>query len=315
MQIKKYSADFRKIWDEFVTLSKNKHFFFLRDYLEYHSDRFNDFSLMFFDDKDSLVGLLPANICEDSLISHQGLTFGGLILKNSAKQKDVLDIFSCLQLFLKESNISKLLYKRIPSIYHAIPCDEDLYALFRINAKLVRRDVSSTIKISNQIKYSKGRKWIIKKSEEAGVIYCESTNIHDFWNNLEDVLYASHSVKPVHTENEIIYLRGLFPKNIKFFSAIHNEKQVAGAVIFVIDKVVHTQYLFNTIMGREVGALDGLVNHLVKDIYSDYDYFDFGISNENQGKYLNDGLISQKEGFGARAIVHDFYEIYPDENC
>lgn len=38
-------------------------------------------------------------------------------------------------------------------------------------------------------------------------------------------------------------------------------------------------------------------------------YFDFGISNENNGRFLNRGLIAQKEGFGARTIVHDFYEL------
>lgn len=314
MKIKRYSGEFRTIWDEFVSLAKNKHFFFMRDYLEYHSSRFNDFSLMIYDDKDTLIGLLPANIIDDKLISHQGLTFGGLVLKSSAKQKDVLEIFSSLQVFLAENFLSSLLYKRIPSIYHNIPSDEDLYALFRINARLIRRDVSSSIKIANQIKYSKGRKWIIKKSEEAGVSYAESSNVSDFWDNLEEVLQNSHNVKPVHSKEEIIYLQGLFPKNIKFYSAVHDNKQVAGAVVFIVDKVVHTQYLYNTLDGREVGALDGLVNHLVKNVYQHCDYFDFGISNENQGVYLNEGLISQKEGFGARAIVHDFYEIYPEGN-
>ena len=30
---------------------------------------------------------------------------------------------------------------------------------------------------------------------------------------------------------------------------------------------------------------------------------------KNEGRFLNAGLIAQKEGFGARAVVHDFYEL------
>ena len=43
-------------------------------------------------------------------------------------------------------------------------------------------------------------------------------------------------------------------------------------------------------------------------LYADRRYFSFGISTEQAGQYLNEGLIAQKEGFGARTVVHDFYE-------
>ena len=46
--------------------------------MEYHSDRFKDYSLLFYRDG-QLVGLLPANIRNDTLFSHEGLTFGGVI--------------------------------------------------------------------------------------------------------------------------------------------------------------------------------------------------------------------------------------------
>ncbi|HHQ5462198.1 TPA: GNAT family N-acetyltransferase, partial [Aeromonas hydrophila] len=109
--------------------------------------------------------------------------------------------------------------------------------------------------------------------------------------------------------DEIVALKKIFPENIKVFSALLDGEQVAGAVMFITDTVAHTQYLYNTVAGRDVGALDGLVDYLVKKEFVDKEYFDFGISNEQQGRFLNEGLISQKEGFGARAVVHDFYEI------
>ena len=47
MKIEKYSSNYKIIWDKFVKNSKNTHFFFLRDYMEYHSDRFEDFRLWY----------------------------------------------------------------------------------------------------------------------------------------------------------------------------------------------------------------------------------------------------------------------------
>ncbi|WP_429115857.1 GNAT family N-acetyltransferase [Aeromonas veronii] len=309
MKIKKYNDSDRIIWDEFVSLAKNKHFFFFREFMEYHSDRFQDNSLMFFDDNQKLLAILPANRIGGQLYSHQGLTFGGVIIKSSAKQKEVNEVFAAIPDYLKKNGFSSLIYKKIPYIYHSFPCDEDLYSLFRLNSNVVRRDVSSTIKMNCQIKYSKGRKWIVKKSNACGVVYKESDDVSAFWSNLTDVLMSVHGAKPVHSCDEISALKKAFPENIKIFSASLDGEQVAGAVIFITDTVAHTQYLYNTVAGRDVGALDGLVDYLVKKVFVDKEYFDFGISNEQQGRYLNEGLISQKEGFGARAVVHDFYEI------
>jgi lipid II:glycine glycyltransferase (peptidoglycan interpeptide bridge formation enzyme) len=38
-------------------------------------------------------------------------------------------------------------------------------------------------------------------------------------------------------------------------------------------------------------------------------FFDFGISNENSGKVLNEGLYGFKSEFGCGGVVHEFYEI------
>ncbi|QSH58000.1 GNAT family N-acetyltransferase [Photobacterium damselae subsp. damselae] len=313
MIIRRYEKRDFIIWNEFIKLAKNYHFFFERNYMDYHADRFVDHSLMIYDNKNSLIALLPANILNNKLFSHQGLTFGGLIIKNNIKQKEILEIFSCLKQYLKDNNIVSCLYKKIPYIYHNMPCDEDLYGLFRINATLIRRDASSTIYLENQIKYSKGRKWIVKRSKDSGLEFKETEDIDFFWEKLEEVLFTNHQAVPTHSLEEIKKLKSLFPDNIKFFISQKDNVIIAGSVIFEINKIAHTQYLFNTQIGREYGALDGLIDFLVKDIYKEKKYFDFGISNEEQGRILNEGLIAQKEGFGARTIVHDFYEILAND--
>ena len=58
-----------------------------------------------------------------------------------------------------------------------------------------------------------------------------------------------------------------------------------------------------------MGCLDHLISYLINDRYNDKKYFSFGISTEDGGKILNNGLISFKESFGARGITNDFYRL------
>jgi hypothetical protein len=309
MRIIRYTTDNKNNWNDFVKNSKNTHFFFQRDYMEYHSDRFEDFSLMIFDETEKLIAILPANIKEDILYSHQGLTFGGFLVDDRMKTETMLEIFESLKHFLKEQNIKKIVYKCIPYIYHLKPSEEDRYALFKNDAKLIRRDVTSTIDLTEQVRYSKGRKWTINKAKKESIQTFESDDYETFWELLTGVLESNHEAKPVHTLEEIKKLAAFFPKNIKLFLAKKDERVVSGALIYENQNIVHTQYLANSEEGREFGALDLLIDYLIKDIYKNKKYFDFGISNEDAGRYLNTGLIAQKEGFGARAVVHDFYEL------
>lgn len=277
--------------------------------MEYHSDRFEDFSLMVFDDTKKLIALLPANRKKDILYSHQGLTFGGFLVDDNMKTEIMLKIFDSLKIFLKEKNIEKVVYRCIPYIYHIKPSEEDRYALFKNDAKLIRRDVTSTIDLTEQVRYSKGRKWTISRAKKESIQTFKSDDYEIFWKLLTSVLEANHKAKPTHTLEEIKKLVHLFPKNIKLFLAKKDERIVSGALIYENQNIVHTQYLANSTEGKEVGALDLLLDYLIKDIYKNKKYFDFGISNEDSGRYLNTGLIAQKEGFGARAVVHDFYEL------
>lgn len=309
MKIVKYTVEYKNNWNEFVRNSKNSHFFFQRNYMEYHSDRFKDFSLMIFDETDKLIAILPANVKKDILYSHQGLTFGGFLVDDRMKTETMLEIFESLKVYLKSQNIEKIVYKCIPYIYHIKPSEEDRYALFRNDAKLIRRDVTSTIDLTEQVRYSKGRKWTINKAKKESIETFESDDYEIFWELLTGVLESNHEAKPVHTLEEMKKLASLFPKYIKLFLAKKDERIVSGALIYENQNIVHTQYLANSEEGREIGALDLLIDYLIKDIYKNKKYFDFGISNEDAGRYLNTGLIAQKEGFGARAVVHDFYEL------
>lgn len=310
MKVIKYQSSYKTLWNQFVKEAKNTHFFFYRDFMEYHSERFEDCSLLFFDAKERLVALLPANLKDKVLYSHQGLTFGGLILGTGAKVDMVLGIFETLISYSKAHGIEKIYYKSIPSIYHKIPAEEDLYALYRNNASLSRRDVTSTIFLQERIKYQNQRQRAVKRAIKSNLIVEESHDFEMFWDVLTETLQSQHKAIPVHSVDEIKKLSSLFQDNIKLYLAKDRANKVlAGTLLFINGEAVHTQYLANSVLGKKLGALDLILDRLINELYISKKYFDFGISTENNGEYLNQGLIAQKEGFGGRAIVHDFYEI------
>lgn len=309
MELVKYTHEHSKVWDDFIKTAKNGHFLFFRDYMEYHADRFLDHSVMFFDDKKRLIALLPANMSDNILFTHQGLTFGGFVVGRKMTTDIMLTLFSLLIDYLRGIRVEKLVYKPIPSIYAALPSQEDIYALFVNDARLLRRDVSSAISLATDFKYSKGRKWTVNKAKKEALELCLETDFTQFWRLLNGVLENQHETKAVHTISEIEYLYNRFSDNVKLYVVKKEGVTIAGAVIYETPLVAHTQYLANSDEGRAIGALDLLIDHLIKNVYKNKQYFDFGISTTEQGRVLNKGLIAQKEGFGASAITHDFYEL------
>ncbi|EAI0340911.1 GNAT family N-acetyltransferase [Campylobacter coli] len=308
MKIKKYNLNSKDIWNNFNKDAKNGLFMFDRNYMDYHSDRFMDNSLMFYEDE-KLIALLPCNVVENILYSHQGLTFGGFIVDENMKQGKMLECFEVLKEYMKENNFKKLIYKSIPYIYHKIPAQEDLYALFRNKAELFRVDCSTTIDLQNVLKMSDLRKRCIKKAQKNKVEITSSEDFNIFLILLNSVLQKQHGVNAVHSVEELKLLYSRFPQNIKLFVAKFNGEIIAATLVFIYENLVHTQYLAANEKAREIGALDLLIKTLMDEFAKSKKYFDFGISTENGGEFLNHGLISQKEGFGGRSVAHQFFSI------
>lgn len=294
-------------WDNVVENSKNGVFLFKTKYFKYHEHRFEDCSLII-KKKNKPVAIFPANKVDKMVYSHQGLTFGGLVYVRELHASDVLDIFNLISEFYKKMGIDKIIYKAIPYVFSTYPAQEDLYALFRHSANIIRRDISSVIDLQNKSKLSDSRKNTIVKAQKNNVLVCESEDMVKFHHLLSEVL-AKFDVKPVHSVAELNQLKKSFPDNIKLYVAKEDEEWLSGVLVYEYGHVIHTQYMASTQRGRQVGALDYILYKLMYDFYGNKHFLSFGISTEDNGHYLNTGLISQKEGFGARAIVHDFYEM------
>ncbi len=303
-----YSPEYKLLWDNFVSTSKNGVFLLYRDYMEYHSDRFHDHSLLFFKNG-KLVGLMPANINNNRLSSHEGLTFGGIISDNEMKTPIMMGIFEKMIGHCREEGFTELLYKTVPYIYHQIPAEEDLYALFRHNAELTCRNIISSIHMPLNVTYTKERQRTIKKAKNNNIVVKRSFDFRTFMQILEEVLRERHGARPVHRVNEIIRLAERFPDNIKLFASFKEDSMLAGSIIFESKNVAHAQYAADSNKGWDIGALDLVFDYLISEYYKDKKFFDFGGSTENNGQVLNDGLLRHKEGFGARAVMHDFYKL------
>jgi len=309
--IKKYKDENKVVWDEFVRKSKNPMFMFERNYMDYHKNRFSDNSYMFYY-RDKLIALLPACKKGNVLYSHEGLTYGGLILSQDAKQHIVNDCFRELILQCNETGINELIYKAIPHIYHLQPAEEDIYALKINGAKVKEVSASTVINLSNQLKMAKGRKAQISRAKREGIEVREVIDKGEFEEFLymeNEILEKRHGTHAVHSPDELYMLYQNFPYNIKLFGAFKDCQLIAGSVVYVYEKAIHTQYMAANDQAREIGALDLVIDVIIRNYRNTKNWLDFGVSTENGGKYLNEGLISQKEGFGGRTIVYEIWNL------
>ena len=308
-QVRLYQPQDFTIWNAFISVSKNATFLFDRNFMDYHSDRFKDYSLMVFDG-DKLIAVVPANRVEDTVYSHQGLTYGGLVLNNKAKLSAVISIFKNVLQFLNENSIEKLIVKTIPTIYTDYFSDELEYCLFILKAKLYRRDALSVLDLTKKIVIDSNRMEGVKRGFKNELVVKEETSFDLFWNEiLVPNLATKHNAKPVHTLSEITKLKNLFPNNIRQFNVYKNEELLGGTTVFVNKKVVHSQYISGNSTKNVSGSLDFLHHHLIKEVFKEYHYHDFGICNEYDGRKINKGLLFWKESFGAKTVIQNFYEV------
>lgn len=307
-EIRRYTHQDAKAWNEFVGRSKNGTFLHQRSYMDYHSDRFADYSLLF-SDEHGIYAMLPANRQGNTLHSHQGLTYGGLIVDERATVEGVCVLFAELNDYLRRHGIDKVVYKAIPWIYHRLPSEEDLYATLNVcHAHIIVRHVSTTIPLSSPIRWRRDHRYGANKAFAEGVIIERSEDFEAFWQILADNLWQKYGARPVHTIEEIKLLHQRFPKNIRLYTASKEGRTVGGTVLYHCGEVVHAQYISASEEGKRLHAVDALFRHILTEEQWDARYFDFGKSSDGDGHDLNTTLISQKEGFGGRAICYDWYE-------
>jgi len=310
VEIIRYDATMAAQWNELARLCRNSTFQHQRGYMDYHSDRFTDCSLIALHNGKPRA-LLPANVDGDTLWSHRGLTFGSWLVP--PKHFDVtvmIEVMDATVAWMKDNGLKRLVYKAVPHIYHRYPCEEDLYALFRHHASLIETNISTTIDLSCPLPLDRGNKSGANAARKAGITVGPSEDWQQYWHLLSSLLDERYDTRPVHTLDEILLLQSRFPDDIRLYTATLDGELLAGVVMYLSAPVAHCQYIGASPRGKESKALTLLFDYLIQESTRlGYRYFDFGISNEDHGRYLNEGLVQQKSRLGGRGIVYNTFEI------
>lgn len=306
MTVKPYNIALKPLWDDFVKSSRNGTFLFLRDYMDYHADRFEDCSLMAYDERETLVAMLPASVKDGVVTSHGGLTYGGWIMGyRHPDAVDMMHLWPAMMDYYRRLGYRQLIYKPVPHIYHQYPAEEDLYALWRFGGRLQSQLISTVTDLSAPLSV-RARE---RKAIEHGITIEKSEDFESYWILLSNRLSEKYRTVPVHSLEEIKLLASKFPANIELYVAKNAGKICAGVVIFKSKPTIKFQYIASDDEGRKLQALPYIVKVLADKFTHDYQYLDYGPSNEESGRVLNEGLITSKCRYGGRGIVYSTYRI------
>ncbi|MDE7449943.1 MAG: GNAT family N-acetyltransferase [Paramuribaculum sp.] len=329
MRLIRYTPDMAVVWDSFVTASRNGTFLFKRGYMDYHSDRFTDHSLMAYDGRGRLIALLPASADDNTLSSHAGLTYGGWVTSTEhCGQAVMLDIFDALRNYMSANGFKELIYKPVPPIYHRYPAEDDIYALFRQGAVMDGCMTSATIPLDSPLLISGNNRRDAAKARREGLTVDATTSdatLEEFWTILTQRLREAHDASPVHSLDEMRLLHSRFPDNIRLVAArTPDGKMAGGMLLYIAPPVIHTQYIATTEYGRRYNCnaliLTDIYDALTTGRHSPDNtlniatdtplrYIDFGTSCQEWGRILNAPLASQKERLGGRTTLYTRYRL------
>ena len=299
-------------WDEFCGGTVNGTLLHKRRFLSYHGDRFVDHSLILRNDGD-IVAVLPAAAVESSpgvVVSHPGATYGGLVHDGWLTGQRVIDAMELVRGHFRESGFHTLRYKPIPHIYSTSPADDDLYALFRLGARRVRAELASCIDLDGRRTPTQRRRRALRKAQAKVTVDNSMDWLASFYEVLMVNLAARHAATPVHTLDELRTLIDRFPEEITLSVAVRERRVLAGVLFFRSTRVVHAQYIAATEEGFAVNSLDSVFECAISAAALEgLRFFDFGTCNEDEGRYLNEGLYRFKTEFGGGGVTYNQYEI------
>lgn len=313
ISVRPFSEDDADAWDGYCREAFQATLLHTRRFLSYHGDRFVDRSLIIEEDG-KWLGLFPAALSLNEsahIVSHPGITYGGILHQGRLQGAQMIAALEAMGRHYAGQGCAKLIYKAVPAFYHQVPAQDDLYSLFRLGARRIRCDISSTIDLQNRQPVSQRRKRSLKKAVKGGVVIVEGNQyLAAFWKVLEENLASKHGVKPVHTLAEITLLAERFPENILCVCGVVDDVVVSGVLLFITPTTSHSQYIASTEAGYDASALDAIFEHCIDAAQREGKrWFDFGISTENGGLVLNEGLYAFKSEFGGGGTVHEFFEL------
>ena len=296
--IKRYTPDLKNAWNDFVSQCFNASFMHQRGFMEYHSDRFEDFSLMVYDDQD-LLACIPAHNSDKDFRSHRGLTYGGLLVKSYfAEQID--RYLDALIIYLKQKGFQKAEFN-LPPLGYGGTFIELENQLKDSGFTIYRSLCSMGMNLQDELKISGKKSAGYRNGAFDAFKYVQSDDLELFWDDiLIPSLKARHGSKPVHSLEEISLLKSRFPANIVLKAVYCENEMIAGSLFFIDQNVIKSQYAASNQKGFEMRAMDFLNQEAIKEFKNkNYRFFDFGTTQLTDGS-INKGLKRYKSELGAK---------------
>lgn len=307
VEIVRYENRFKNDWDSFVDNAENGTFLFHRAFMEYHKDRFEDFSLMLFC-KGSLKAILPANVLDKTIYSHQGLTFGGLLIAPHCTDETHAFFWQHIKDYLSGMGFTDLIIKEMPTPYQRQMWNDDL----SLDRKLVQQTSNFQVNL-NDFKISKSKLKHYHRAVKNNFLLVEDDAFEPFWEEiLEPLLKEKYLTKPLHSLEEITSLKKKFHKNIIQCNLYYKDEIVAGITLFVhAGFIVKSQYGASSALGKKLRAMDFLFIELIHKFKKlNFAFFDMGTATDASfPEGINLGLMNQKKELGCRAYPQNIYQI------
>ncbi|WP_428768088.1 GNAT family N-acetyltransferase [Treponema sp. HNW] len=324
-RIEKYNDSYEELWDDFVlNKSINGTFLQSRKFLNYHpKERFEDFSLLIFSQKNNLAAVIPA--CKgpkDSscFFSHKGSTYGGIIIdKKHYSGNSLLEIIETFEQYLKENRFTSVYLKITPDILSIENPALLKYLLYYKNYQQYS-ELNTYVDLENYnenilANFSQGKRTNINNCLKLG-LKCEkieSDNEIKLLHELISLNLKKYATIPVHSLNELIALKEKYiAENISFFKCTLKDDMIAGAVVFYFPKTrtIHTQYLCAKEEFAKLSPMSFMYYSMIIEAKKiNYKKISWGISTEDFGHTLNQGLLKNKESYGSTySLNKTFYK-------
>lgn len=311
-------------WDAFLPQTVNGTFLQSRRFLSYHpAGRVQDCSVMLYDKKHHIAALCPAaeGMADGRrvFVSHPGSTFGGLLIApKHYKASKVLAMLDALEAWWKADGFDAVDFRITPSLFSHRQEDLLDYAFFhhgyRADVELSTYIDYAEYRVPVESNFSQGKRTDVHTGTKIGM-YGRPLRIPEeldtFYNVLCESLSKYH-VKPVHSREELLdFAQHRLKDECGFFGVFlpeeQGERMVAGAMMFYFPSVhvAHTQYLAAVNDYRRYSPMTFLYAYVIETMRQrGFQKLSFGISTEDRGHVLNEGLISSKEAYGSRHCVN-----------
>jgi len=310
VDVVRYNERNMDTWDNFVYSSRNGTLFHTQKFLSYHKNKFTDNSLIF-KYKGEIAAVLPAILDEsDTLFSHAGSSFGGLVLRKNAGLGITYAIVNEIIDHCSKNSVKRIMMRLPPYIYHKIPCDELDFSLTALDFKVSSYDLSCVITLDSSIIISDSTARAIRKAIEGGLwVSYDSVEWEKYWKILESNLSDKHDVQPTHTLDEMLRIKNMFPDKIKLITCHLKDKMICGVVLFIgNDNAFEVFYIAQNYEYQEYRALNLVLHNVISwGFMNRFKYMNLGISTEDHGTKVNWGLFKFKEGFGSHSVLRRTY--------